>query len=191
MSSKSKRKSKSQTPRKRTQVKINGLTCDTPIELHLDGALGAPLRGFLRKSAHEKSKASHSGEQIDRQHIKTFAAIATHAWRAKERMVDPASGEPREGMDRLYRNIEGIYQALLEAGVEIKDYTGGIYDTGMALKALSFEPTPNISREEVKETVRPTVLYKEHIIQLGEVIVATPVEATLKTGATENEQNNN
>lgn len=191
MSSKSKRKRNGSGPRKRAQVKINGIPCDIPIELQLVSAPGAPLRGVLRKSPHTKSKELHSEEQMDRQHIKSFAAIATHAWRAKERMVDPASGEPREGMDRLYRNIEGIYQALLEAGVEIKDYTGGIYDTGMALKALSFEPTLGISREEVKETVRPTVLYKEHIIQLGEVIVATPVEEPLKTGATENEQNNN
>lgn len=191
MSSKSKRKHKPQVPQKRAQVKINGIPCDIPIELQIVSAPGAPLRGVLRKSTHDKNKEPHSGEQMDRQHIKTFAAIATHAWRAKERMVDPASGEPREGMDRLYRNIEGIYQALLEAGVEIKDYTGGIYDTGMALKALSFEPTPGISREQVKETVRPTVLYKGQIMQLGEVIVATPIDQALKTGEAENEQNDN
>lgn len=191
MSSKSKRQQKSHTPRKRPHVKNLGINCNLPPEFEIIGMTGTLPQIVLRRTTHKKVKETSTSGEFNLQHIKTFAAIATHAWRAKERMLDPASGEPREGMDRLYRNIEGIYQALLDAGVEIKDYTGGIYDTGMALKALSFEPTHGISREEVKETVRPSVLYKEHIIQLGEVIVATPVDETLKTGEEKNEQNNN
>lgn len=183
MSSKSKSKKRSSKPRNngcvakktapknKAKVVVRGVIVDIPAELQVGSAPETSLRNFLTNGAEEKA-----APRLERQAAKSYAAIATHAWRAKGRIVDPDTGEPKEGLERIYRHIEGILQALEEDSVSIKDYAGGIYDTGMAVKALAFEPTPGINREMVKETIRPTIIFNNQVLQLGEVIVGTPIE---------------
>lgn len=113
-----------------------------------------------------------------------LASIATHAWRARGRMVDPTSGEVREDMKRLNRSVEGIVESLRALGVEIKDHTGQSFDYGLPLKVISTQPTAGIVKEQVVETLRPTVYWRQQIIQPGEVVIATPA------GPSPNEQNN-
>ena len=106
--------------------------------------------------------------------VKAFATIATNAWRAKTKMVDSDTGEAKEEMKRVYRHIEAIFEALKQIGVETIDPVGRVYDTGMALKVVAFEPTPGLSHEEIKETIKPSVAWQGRLIQIGEVIVGTP-----------------
>lgn len=106
--------------------------------------------------------------------LKAFANIATSAWRAKNKMVDPDTGETKEEMKRVYRHIEAIFESLSQIGVETIDPVGRMYDSGMALKVVTFEPTPGLSSEEIKETIKPSVAWQGRLIQIGEVIVGTP-----------------
>ncbi len=106
--------------------------------------------------------------------LKAYAAIATNAWRAKTRMVDADTGEPKEEMKRVYRHIEAINESLKQIGIETVDPVGRSYDSGMALRVVSFEPTQGISNEEIKETIKPSVAWQGRLIQIGEVIVGTP-----------------
>lgn len=105
-----------------------------------------------------------------------LADIGTGLWRLRQKMVQPGTDRPLEEMRRAYRHLESIWDALTQAGVEIHDHTGesvpegGIY----ALKTIAFQPTPGIAREKVIETIKPTVYYKDQMIQMGEVIVGTP-----------------
>lgn len=105
---------------------------------------------------------------------KTFATIATNTWRAKVKMVDSGTGEAKEEMKRVYRHIEAIDESLKQIGVETIDPVGRAYDSGMALKVVTFEPTPGLSNEEIKETIKPSVAWQGRLIQIGEVIVGTP-----------------
>ena len=89
-------------------------------------------------------------------------------------MVDPDTGEAKEEMKRVYRHIEAIFDALKEIGFETIDPTGRPYDSGMALKVISFEQTPGLAEEEIKETIKPSVVWQGRLIQMGEVIVGTP-----------------
>jgi hypothetical protein len=79
-------------------------------------------------------------------------------------------------MRRAYRHLESTWDALAQAGVQIRDHTGepvpegGIY----ALKTIAFQPTPGLSRETAIETIKPTIYYKDQMIQMGEVIIGTP-----------------
>lgn len=104
-----------------------------------------------------------------------FSQIATNVWRTKLRMIDEATGQIKEEVGRIARYIEGIEDALKMVGVEIIDKTGGPYETGMRLKPISFEPTTGIQREEIKETLRPTVIWNNLEIQTGEIVVGTPI----------------
>ena len=106
--------------------------------------------------------------------IKGMADIATNAWKAKSRMLDPATGNVRDGMSRIYRHVDGILESLQSMGLEVKDHTGDAFDYGLPLKVVTAQPTPGITREIVLETIKPTIFWLQQIIQTGEVVIATP-----------------
>jgi len=125
----------------------------------------------MRKTSGSRQKPDINQSSID---LKTCAIIATNAWRAQTKMIDSDTGEAKEEMKRVYRYIETIIESLKQSGVEIIDPNGLTYDSGMALKVLSFEPTPGLSHEEIKDTIKPSIVWQGRLIQIGEVIVGTP-----------------
>jgi hypothetical protein len=106
--------------------------------------------------------------------IKAIAVIATNAWKAKMKMVDSPSGEVRDDMKRVYRHIEGIFQAFQDMGLEVKDHTGDPFDYGLPLHVVTTQPTPGLTKERVLETIKPTIYWQNQILQRGEVVIATP-----------------
>jgi hypothetical protein len=103
-----------------------------------------------------------------------IAAIATHVWRAKSKLIDPASGQPREETKRTYRHIESTLDALAQMGVVIRDQLNEPYDPGLPVNVLTFQPMPGLSRDTIVEVLRPTIIWRERVLQVGEVIVGTP-----------------
>ncbi len=104
----------------------------------------------------------------------SMAGLATQVWRSRNRIIDPATGEPREEMRRVHRHIEGAFEIFTEMGLSIKDWLNQPYDAGLPVKVLTFQPTPGIERDTVLEAVRPTVIWKDRLLQMGEVIVGIP-----------------
>jgi hypothetical protein len=96
------------------------------------------------------------------------------AWKLRQKMFDHKTGEPKEEMRHLVRNVETIWDRLSEIGLEIQDHTGQPFDSGQSLEVLAFQPTPGVQRETVAETVRPTIYFMGRRILMGQVIVATP-----------------
>lgn len=125
----------------------------------------------LRSGAEDNKKNVALPSSSD---LKAFAIIATNTWRAKNKMLDSDTGEAKNDMKSVFRHIEAIYESLTQLGIETIDPIGRVYDSGMALKVLSFEPTPDLLNEEIKETIKPSVAWRNHLIQIGEVIVGTP-----------------
>jgi hypothetical protein len=60
-------------------------------------------------------------------------------------------------------------------GLTMNDWVNQPYDAGLPVKVLTFQPTPGLSRDTILEAVRPTVIWKDRLLQLGEVIVGIPV----------------
>ena len=108
-----------------------------------------------------------------------LADLATNAWRLREKMREPGTDQPREEMRRVYRHVEAIWASLQQQGVEIRDPTGEIVPEGgvYGLRVLASQPTPGITREKVLETIKPTIRFKNQVIQMGEVILAVPEKA--------------
>ena len=79
-----------------------------------------------------------------------------------------------EEMRRAYRSFEAAWDTLLSAGVDVQEHTGSPFNSGLLLHVLAFQSTPGLEQETVLETIRPTVYYKQQLIQPGEVIVGTP-----------------
>jgi hypothetical protein len=102
-----------------------------------------------------------------------LSEVAVGAWRLKKKMTDPSSGEPLNEMSRAYRHLESVFITLEKEGVEIQDHDGQPFDAGLSIKVLTYQPIPNIEKEYVLETIKPSIYLKGETILMGEVIVAT------------------
>lgn len=129
-----------------------------------------PLKSVLKKAEIDRHLILEEQNKL----LLSIANIATNAWRAKLKMIDINTGEVRDDMKRVYRHVEAIIESLKQMGIEIIDFTGKPYDTGMALKVITFEKVNGLTREEISETIKPTILWHSKHIQYGEVIVGTP-----------------
>jgi hypothetical protein len=123
-------------------------------------------------------------------HDAAMADVATNLWRSLKRFEtteggrstgnDMSNGAEDEAAARMRRmttrNLRAIAERLDEAGVRIHDHDGVEFDIGMALEVIAYEPRPNLSKETVVETVRPSVYRAGQSIQIGQVIVGTPME---------------
>jgi hypothetical protein len=105
---------------------------------------------------------------------RTVADIATNMWRVLKRFSSNGSGEATKAQRMATRNLTAMSDRLSEAGVRVQDHDGMAWDPGMSLKAIAYVPRPNIDRETVVETERPTVYRSGRCIQFGHVIVGVP-----------------
>src|SRR5882757_10100655 len=101
----------------------------------------------------------------------SVANIVTNLWRAKAKMIEPDTGEPKEEMRRAYRHIEGALEAFNQLGLRLSDMVNQPYDAGLPVKVLTFQPTPGLSRDTILEVVRPTVIWQDTLLQMGEIVV--------------------
>ncbi|MFF5260505.1 hypothetical protein ACFY4C_16290 [Actinomadura viridis] len=112
---------------------------------------------------------------------RSVADVATGLWRLRNRL-SRLEDAPRA----VFRHLETAWDALTDAGVEILDHLNEPYDPGLSLTVVAFQPTPGLRREEIIETVRPTVYLGDRHIQMGQVIVGAPdPPETPPTGAEE------
>lgn len=108
--------------------------------------------------------------------VTLLADLGTGLWRLRQKMVQPGTAEPLDEMRRAFRHLESTWDVLIRAGVEIQDHTGedvpegGVY----ALRAIAYEPTSGLSREQVIETIKPSIYFNKRMIQMGEVVIGTP-----------------
>jgi hypothetical protein len=128
------------------------------------GMLLLKEQGFDKPSTPSEDKALQ----------KLLRDIATGLWRIRQKMVKPGTTEPLADMQKAYRHLQSTWDVLTEAGVEIQDHTGSLYNPGLSLNVIAHQPTHGITREKIIETIKPSVYLNSVVIQLGEVIVGIP-----------------
>lgn len=148
-----------------------------PQEFRIKPALWPPdvkqaLRGVILRSA--TTEATATPPSAEASYLRILVDVATGLWRLQQKILQPGTDRPREEMRRAYRSFESTWDALVQAGVEILDHTDTPFSPGLSLKVIAFQPTPGIKRERVIETLRPTIYYKQQLLQIGEVIVGVP-----------------
>ena len=127
----------------------------------------------------DKPCATKITEALPAAHAKEILAIVINVWRIKSRMTDLLSKEPKEELDqgdvkKIARYLESIHNSFSLLGIEIIDRTGESFDYGLPEKVVAATPQKGISKELVRETLRPTVKWNNHIYP-GEVEIATPI----------------
>ena len=121
-----------------------------------------------------KNINNDNDQSVDQVINKDFLAeVSVGAWRLKKKMTDPKTGEPLNEMSRAYRHLESVFITLEKEGIEIQDHDGQPFDAGLSIKVLTYQPLPNIEKEYVYDTIKPSVYLKGERILMGEVIVAT------------------
>jgi hypothetical protein len=110
----------------------------------------------------------------------SIAAIVTNLWRAKMKMIEPGTGEPKEETRRIYRHIEGALETFGQLGLTITEMVNQPYDAGLPVKVLTFQPTPGLKRDTIVEVIRPTIIWQDTLLQMGEIVVGIPAESPNK-----------
>jgi len=117
--------------------------------------------------------------------VKVLISSATNIWRVRSRITVPETAETKQeisqdDLKKLSRYVDSIVESLVSIGIEIKDRTGEPFDYGLPEKVITAEPQAGISKEIVRETIRPTIYWGNQIVQQGEVVIATPIESSTK-----------
>lgn len=135
--------------------------------------LSEPLEA-LADLAERTSASSQTTSKKEEELLDMAADVGTLIWRIQQRLT--ATGELPKPLQRLSRDVERTWDALTQGGIEIKDHTGGDYEGGMALRVITSQPVIGLARRQIIETLKPTIYYRDRIIQMGEVIVGVPEE---------------
>lgn len=134
----------------------------------------APAPAPVAPPAAPAAKTPPPGGGFPEGFAQSLCTLATHVWRTKGKLVDPATGEPKEETRRAYRHIEGAFETFAQMGLTMNDWINQPFDPGLPVKVLTFQPTSGITQDTVVEAVRPTVIWKDQLLQLGEVVVGIP-----------------
>jgi hypothetical protein len=94
--------------------------------------------------------------------------LGTGVWRIR-RKIEGLSRMPKEIKDALY-SLESTWASMSAGGVEIVDHTGTIPLKNEA-KIIEVREIPNLTRDQVIETIKPTIILRGEIIQVGEVVM--------------------
>lgn len=101
----------------------------------------------------------------------SFCELATHVWRARNRIGDA----PPDVLRRALRHLDAATETLRQLDVTLKDWLNEPYDPGLPLKVIAFQPSPGLVRDTIIEVVRPAVFWQNRLVQSGEVVVGRPV----------------
>lgn len=122
------------------------------------------------ESAKLSGKAKRESQQL-------YADLGTGVWRLWKKMLRPGSDKPLDEMRTVFGFVESLRDVLQEGGIQIIDHTGKEIPSGLSLEVLEYQEKPGITKERVSETVRPTIYYKDRMIQMGRVYVDTPINS--------------
>jgi hypothetical protein len=110
--------------------------------------------------------------------------LGTGIWRIR-RKIEGLTRMPKEIKDALY-SLESTWASMSEGGVEIVDHIGTIPSKNEA-KVVEVRDIPNLTRDQVVETIKPTIVFRGEVIQLGEVVMGRAVKSTVSTFAPQGE----
>lgn len=160
--------------RLRQRLYPEALRIARPAWLEAETASGEEREAPGAKRAPPDSAGTGAGSGLPPDLRRLICDAATCLLRAQKKMEGLGGKEAPEALVKLLRHVTGACEALKFNGVEVRDHTGERYVDGMALEVLAFQPRPGTDFEVVEETLRPSVYYKDVLIQRGQVIVATP-----------------
>ncbi|UGT42411.1 hypothetical protein LTV02_03040 [Nocardia yamanashiensis] len=116
---------------------------------------------------------------MDKDFRPVLAELATGVWRLRGKLDGARPDEDvRKLLRSVARQLDSMTDALADAGVQVQSHTGEFFDAGQSVEVIAFEASEAVQRETVAETVTPTVYVDDRMVQMGQIIVATPADST-------------
>ena len=109
----------------------------------------------------------------DRALHRAYADLANGWFRIWIKTLQPGTDRPTEPMRRIFPFLESMRDTLEQLGLEIIDHTGKEIPEGLELEVLGYQVRAGLKRDRVIETVRPTVYFRDQMIQMGRVYAET------------------
>lgn len=106
--------------------------------------------------------------------LSALADLATNLWRAQKRLL--GDGDVPTELKKHLRPVEAALECLERLHVKVTDHIGQRYDAGMAVKVISCQPRQGVTEPLVAETLKPTVSFRDNVIQHADVTVDEPSE---------------
>jgi len=128
--------------------------------------------GDLAISQEPLTDESQSAYRDEEELLDMAVDVGTLVWRVRKRLS--AMDQLPKELNRVSRDLESAWDALAQRGVEIRDHTGQDYVSGMALKVIASQPVTGLTKRQVIETLKPTVYYKDRVVQMGDVVIGFP-----------------
>ncbi len=100
--------------------------------------------------------------------------LGTNLWRIKTRL--DCEEQPSQDVFNAMRFLQATWDILNQNGIEIIDHCDQRIIGGEMLRILSYEALEVLEHSQVIETIKPTISFNNEIIQIGEVIVGTPMK---------------
>jgi hypothetical protein len=134
----------------------------------------------LLQLIHPTLSRAEQTNRDDKVHMANFLVdLGTGIWRIR-RKIEGLTRMPKEIRDALY-SLESTWMSMSEGGVEIVDHIGTIPNRREA-NVVEVREIPNLAREQVIETVKPTILLRGEVIQTGEVVIGRPAGKPAQAG---------
>jgi hypothetical protein len=122
-------------------------------------------------------------EQDSKELLRLIASLATEVWRIQKyfkgnsgQLVDP------EDIAKVSRRIQAIVGILKGGSFDIQDYDGQKHVVGLnKVNMVDQIRKTGINYDIIEETIKPSICYKDTLIQRADVIVAVPDKAEIKT----------
>ena len=131
----------------------------------------APARDADKTDRNATAASSTGTDPVLDEHA--LSEAATGLWRTRHKLTELAAGSRQAR--QASRHLSDTEAALAEVGLEIQDHDGTPYHSGLSVEVLVVVDDANVSAETIVETVRPSIYFNEHRIQLGQVVVGRPV----------------
>ena len=108
--------------------------------------------------------------------LRALADLSTAVWRMRSKLDACPAGDLPAALRSLPRHMESATDALTAVGLRLWDPTGEPYASGMAVNPLAFQPEDGLTRELIRETVKPGIYFGDNLIRRPDVIVAQPTD---------------
>ena len=100
--------------------------------------------------------------------------VATGLWRLQRRLDAVPQAQAAPETRAAARQVRRILDVLGDADIRIDDHHGVLFDPGLAIDVVAYQPTEGVDRERVIETERPSIYRGAATLQRGRVIVGVP-----------------
>ena len=106
--------------------------------------------------------------------LNLLCVIITSLWRIRNKLPSEGKIELPSEVKYIPRHVQRAWEAIMSSGFNVIDFDNDNYTPGMAVSPIAFQHVAGIESEIIIETIKPSIYFKDILIQRADVIIAVP-----------------